>query len=206
MKYYIILLFIILLFVISSYNNIKSQLNTNNIEFYGTSIDNIEKTTSNILNLGEYMFNIGDINGDNHDDIAFAFPDINKVYIVYGNGNGRIIENFDEMESNDYFIIDASDDSFSTAFGTQVIPLGSVNTDQYNDFAIIDELYATSPKVYIIYGQSIKKTGTIKSFDSEIIGVDGDIDTFFLNLGDLTSSSSSSIGIKLACNFFIFFC
>jgi len=110
---------------------------------------------------------IGDINGDNFDDIIIGAPNNNeqgqnsgKTYIVYGKKSNWI---------NNMSLIDAdvsiNGDNSNDEFGYLVKGGGDINDDGYNDIIISSPKYSDDEefrgKIHIIYGRSIWKEKNI---------------------------------------------
>jgi hypothetical protein len=119
---------------------------------------------------------IGDMNKDNHQDLAIGYPTSSTCVVYLGRA--------DENSFSNGFVI--SGKSLSDGFGWSVARAGDMNHDIYEDIAISAKNVGI---VYIIYG---KPTELLKSFSvSSLSSSDG----FQITAG---SSSVFNLGISLS--------
>ena len=150
-------------------------------------------TTEGILNSDKLAgdLSVGDINGDDIDDLMLFFRQGTEVYAFYGNEEGlegSVLENAFQgnVDYNKTLKINAN---YSTSSNDSKIESADINGDGYDDIIFSNpEIFSGQGRVNVVYGQQEKRT---ESFDlSDMLEGEG----FFLN----GSGNDSELGFEIS--------
>ena len=158
---------------------------------------NFSGNISGLDHFGKSIANIGDLNGDNVNDIAVGHPldddggkDKGAVWILFLNSNGTVRSHQKISETNGNFTDNLS---FHNFFGWSITCIGDLNGDNINDIAVGASTDGDGGinrgALWILF---LNINGTVK-LHQKISDQEGDFNRA-LNDGDLFGSSVSSIG------------
>ncbi len=169
----------------------QASLNSQAMLFYGgdppdTTVDIVFNNPYPYGYFGRNVANIGDVNGDNYDDIAilgrYMQDDITKVFIYYG---GVMLDTIPDVV--------LSEMSFFDGYGENIEGVGDVNGDGYDDVAVQASIYHQYGKVWIYLGSN--PMDNIADWEYEGSSQNGNFGRSIAGNGDLNGDNFDDIAI-----------